>query len=104
MDYHKFISGRLIALDKQPGMRPVGVRETWIRLFGTLNNPQKIGNLYSWMQKMILTRSIALELFGQFTIYGCPEIILFLIDIVTSHRSSCETGMGRAVFCTVGRE
>ena len=26
------MSGRLIALDKQPGIRPVGVGETWRRL------------------------------------------------------------------------
>ena len=27
------MSGRLIALDKQPGMHPVGVGETWRRIF-----------------------------------------------------------------------
>ena len=27
------MSGRLIALDKQPGVRPVGVGETWRRIF-----------------------------------------------------------------------
>ena len=26
------MSGRLIALDKQPGIRPVGLGETWLRL------------------------------------------------------------------------
>ena len=31
--YLAFMSYRLIALDKQNGMRPVGVRETWGRLF-----------------------------------------------------------------------
>ena len=31
--YHAFISGRLIALEKKPGLHPVGVRETWRRLF-----------------------------------------------------------------------
>ena len=31
--YCAFMSGRLIALDKQPDVRPVGVGETWRRLF-----------------------------------------------------------------------
>ena len=31
--YHTFMSGRLIALDKHPGVRPVGVGKTWKRLF-----------------------------------------------------------------------
>ena len=31
--YRAFISGHLIRLDKQPGLRPVGARETWRRLF-----------------------------------------------------------------------
>ena len=30
--YRALLSGRLIALDKQPGIRPVGVGETWRRL------------------------------------------------------------------------
>ena len=30
------MSGRLIALDKNPGVRPVGVGETWIRLFANI--------------------------------------------------------------------
>ena len=30
--YRDLMSGRLIALDKQPGIRPVGVGETWRRL------------------------------------------------------------------------
>ena len=30
--YQALMSGRLIALDKQPGIRPVGVGETWRRL------------------------------------------------------------------------
>ena len=30
--YCAFMSGRLIALDKQPGIRPVGVGDTWRRL------------------------------------------------------------------------
>ena len=30
--YRALMSGRLIALDKQPGIRPVGVGETWGRL------------------------------------------------------------------------
>ena len=33
MEYHAFMSGRLIALEKQPGVHPVGVEETWRRLF-----------------------------------------------------------------------
>ena len=31
--YGEFMSDRLIALDKLPGVRPVGVRETWRRIF-----------------------------------------------------------------------
>ena len=31
--YSAFMSGRLIALNKQPGVRPVGVGETWRRIF-----------------------------------------------------------------------
>ena len=30
--YQDMTSGRLIALDKKPGIIPVGVRETWRRL------------------------------------------------------------------------
>ena len=30
--YRSMMSGQLIALDKQPGIRPVGARETWRRL------------------------------------------------------------------------
>ena len=35
-DYFAFMSGRLIALDKQPGIRPVGVGEIWRRLFAII--------------------------------------------------------------------
>ena len=34
--YHKFMSGRMIALDKQPGVRPIGVGETWRHIFPRL--------------------------------------------------------------------
>ena len=30
------MSGRLIVLDKQPGVRPVGIGETWSRLFAKI--------------------------------------------------------------------
>ena len=36
MAYCAFMSGRLIALDKQPGVRPVGVGETWRRLISKI--------------------------------------------------------------------
>ena len=36
MAYRAFMSGRLIALDKQPGLHPVGVGETWRRLFAKI--------------------------------------------------------------------
>ena len=35
-DYRVFMSGRLVALDKHPGVRPVGVGETWRRLFSKI--------------------------------------------------------------------
>ena len=34
--YCAFMSGRLIALDKQPGVRMIGVEETWRRLFSKI--------------------------------------------------------------------
>ena len=34
--YRAFMSGRLIALEIQPGVRPVGVGETWRRLFANI--------------------------------------------------------------------
>ena len=34
--YRAFISGQLITLDKQPGVRPVGVGETWRHLFAKI--------------------------------------------------------------------
>ena len=34
--YLAFMSGRLIALDKQPGMHPVEVGETWRRIFAKI--------------------------------------------------------------------
>ena len=34
--YCAFMSGRLIALDKQPSVRPVGVGEMWRRLFANI--------------------------------------------------------------------
>ena len=34
--YHVFMSGRLIVLDKQTCVRPVGVGETWRRLFANI--------------------------------------------------------------------
>ena len=32
-DYQEFMYGRLIALDKKPDVRLVGIRETWRQLF-----------------------------------------------------------------------
>ena len=34
--YRAFLSGRMIALDKHPGVRPVGVGETWRRIFSKI--------------------------------------------------------------------
>ena len=34
--YHEFISGQMIALDKQPCVHRVGVGETWRRLFAKI--------------------------------------------------------------------
>ena len=45
------------------------------KIFGTLSLPQKIGDLYSYLQKTLSTRSIKLEFCGQFVIYGIPELI-----------------------------
>ena len=36
MVYCAFMSGRLIALDKQPGVRPLGAGETWRRIFAKI--------------------------------------------------------------------
>ena len=36
MAYCTFMSGRFISLDKHPGVRPVGVGETWRRLFSKI--------------------------------------------------------------------
>ena len=36
MDYREFMSSRLIAIDKQPGVRPVGVGETWHHIFSNI--------------------------------------------------------------------
>ena len=36
MAYRAFMSGLLIALYKQPGVRPVGFRETWRRIFANI--------------------------------------------------------------------
>ena len=36
VDYREFMSSRLIAIDKQPGVRPVGVGDTWWRLFSKI--------------------------------------------------------------------
>ena len=36
MAYRVFMSGRLIALDKQPDVRLVGVGETWWRIFANI--------------------------------------------------------------------
>ena len=64
------------------------VPSTEFKLFGTLTHPQNIVDFYSWMQKRLSRISIALGCFGQFAIYARPEIILFLILIVTGHRLS----------------
>ena len=34
--YRAFMSGWMVALDKQPGVRPVGVGETWRRIFANI--------------------------------------------------------------------
>ena len=34
--YRAFMYGRMIEIDKQPGVRPVGVGETWRRLFSEI--------------------------------------------------------------------
>ena len=40
---------------------------------------------------------------GWLKIYGFPELVLFLIVIVTDHHSSCGMGRGHTVSCTLGR-
>ena len=47
--------------------------------------------------KSLSTRPIALGQFGKFAIYGRPELLLFLIYIVTGCSLSYKTGMGRSV-------
>ena len=34
--YRAFMSGHLIALDKQAGLRPVGIGETWRHIFAKI--------------------------------------------------------------------
>ena len=34
--YRAFMSGRMVVLNKQPGVRPVGIGETWRRLFSNI--------------------------------------------------------------------
>ena len=55
-----------------------GVQATW----------DTNSSMYEWfslVKKTILTRSIALECFELFAIYGHSEIFLFLTVIVTDH-------------------
>ena len=35
-DYSAFMSGRLILVDKQPSVCPIGVGETWRNIFGKI--------------------------------------------------------------------
>ena len=141
--YKAFMSVLLIALYKQPGVRPVGVGETCCQLFAKCvlkvtgpgdthackdvhiwvgsragihgavyrvqsiwdaNSTKEIGTFYLLTQKIPLMRSIELECCGQFVIYGCLKLILFLTAIVTGHRLSWETGTGRPILSIVGRE
>ena len=66
---------------------------TGFNIFGMLTFPQKIGDFYLWMPKTLSTRSIALELFVQFSIYGRLDLVLILISIVGGHRWFSEMGM-----------
>ena len=56
------------------------------------------------MQKTLSTRSIELECYGHIIIYGCMELVLFSIVVVTVNLLFCGTGMGQTRFCTVVRE
>ena len=50
---------------------------TGLRSFGVLIHPQKFYDFYPWMQKTLSTRSIELEWFEPFLVYGHPEIVKF---------------------------
>ena len=81
-------------------------------IYGTVHRVQsiwdtnistKIGVFYSWTQKTISTRSIALECFGMFAIYGYLELILVLIVIISGHCLSWKMVMEWPDLCKVGR-
>ena len=73
------------------------------KLFGTLTRAQKIQVFYLLTPKSRSTESIALECCGRFSIYGLPELVLFLIVIVNGHNFSCGMGTGGAVSHKLGR-
>ena len=56
------------------------------------------------LQLSIIIKKLELKCYGQFIIYGRPELVLFLIVIFTRHGSFCRIIMVRTVFCTVYRE
>ena len=118
--YCKFMSGHLITLDKQTGVRQVGVGETWRRIFSEImlnvTGPQAsmecqddqlcailkvvINGMVHRVQAIWDENSTMkdLEIFN-----GHPEFSLSLTVIVTGHHSFCGTVIGRPGFGKVGR-
>ena len=71
--YREFMSGRLIALDKKPGVHPVGVRKNWRRLFSNIGpkvtGPEATtafqdGQLCAWLKVVIYAHYTGFNLFG----------------------------------------
>ena len=126
------MSGRLIVLDKQPGVCMVEVGETWQRLFtkfslwtkgpestnecqddqlsagskagiyGDVHGVQDIWDakysMEDWGFLLVDAKMCSMKLLepkccGRFTIYGHPELVLFLTVIVTGKYLSSGMGM-----------
>ena len=140
--YCAFMSDILISLEKQPVVRPVGLGETWKRIFANIllkvTGPEAAmvchddqlcagimagidGTTYGvqaiWDEKpntedwvfLLLDAKNAFKDINRVRMMWTVRHLwssrarFYLTAIVTDHRSFCGTGMGRPVFCIVGR-
>ena len=76
---------------------------TGFNIFGALTLPRKIGNFHLLTQRTPLMKWIKSECCGQFAIYGCMELVLFLTSAITITRLYWESGMVRPLFSIVGK-